>query len=93
MPVTPETLIEVIDRRFSGSEILLELRAGDGERLWVEAGGRVRHLGLGDRVEVGLRDVESVAFGRRGASPAEAPPPARALEHVAPATDREHTLS
>lgn len=56
---------QVIDRRFSGSEILLELRAGDGDRLWVEAGSRVRHLGLGDRVSVSLRDVETVAFGRR----------------------------
>jgi len=56
---------EVIDRRFSGSEILLELRSIDGERLWVEAGSQVRHLGLGDRVEVRLRDVETVAFGRR----------------------------
>ncbi|MFV2062736.1 MAG: ABC transporter ATP-binding protein [Chloroflexota bacterium] len=59
---------EVIDRRFSGSEILLELRSGDGERLWVEAGGRVRHLGLGDRVEVELKDVETVAFGRHSAT-------------------------
>ena len=57
---------DVIDRRFSGSEILLELRAADGERLWVEAGSRVRHLGLGDRVNVALRDVETVAFARRG---------------------------
>ena len=56
---------EVIDRRFSGSEILLELRAHDGQRLWVEAGSRVRHLGLGDRVAVRLGDVETVAFGRR----------------------------
>lgn len=55
---------QVIDRRFSGSEILLELRSGDGERLWVEAGSRVRHLALGDRVSVSLRDVETVAFGR-----------------------------
>jgi hypothetical protein len=55
----------VIDRRFSGSEILLELLARDGERLWVEAGSRVRHLGLGDRVRVRLRDVETVAFGRK----------------------------
>jgi len=55
---------QIIDRRFSGSEILLELRAGDGERLWVEAGNRVRRLGLGDRVRVSLRDVETVAFGR-----------------------------
>jgi iron(III) transport system ATP-binding protein len=56
---------QVIDRRFSGSEILLELRAADGERLWVEAGSRVRHLALGDRVWVTLREVETVAFGRR----------------------------
>jgi iron(III) transport system ATP-binding protein len=62
---------QVIDRRFSGSEILLELRAGDGERLWVEAGSRVRRLGLGDRVSVSLRDMETVAFGRTSAvSPA-----------------------
>jgi iron(III) transport system ATP-binding protein len=56
---------DVIDRRFSGSEILLEVRAADGERLWVEAGSRVRHLGLGDRVTLSLRDIETVAFGRR----------------------------
>ena len=55
---------EVIDRRFSGSEILLELRSTDGHQLWVEAGSRVRHLGLGDAVMVRLRDVETVAFGR-----------------------------
>ena len=60
---------EVIDRRFSGSEILLEVRASDGERLWVEAGSRVRHLGLGHRVAVSLRPVETVAFGRRGVQP------------------------
>lgn len=56
---------QVTDRRFSGSEILLEVRSGDGERLWVEAGSRVRHLGLGDGVRVSLRDVETVAFGRK----------------------------
>jgi ABC-type Fe3+/spermidine/putrescine transport system ATPase subunit len=56
---------EVISRRFSGSEILLELRAADGERLWVEAGSRVRHVGLRDAVRVRLRDVETVAFGRK----------------------------
>jgi len=64
---------EVIDRRFSGSEILLELRAADGERLWVEAGSRVRHLGLGDHVSVVLRDIETVAFGRKGAADARSP--------------------
>jgi iron(III) transport system ATP-binding protein len=71
---------QVIDRRFSGSEILLEVRAEDSERLWVEAGGRVRHLGLGDHVRVTLRDIETVAFGRRGsgvqAAAATAPSPA-----------------
>jgi hypothetical protein len=60
----------VIERRFSGSEILLGLRSADGERLWVEAGSRVRHLGLGDVVRVTLRDVETVAFGRRPGSTA-----------------------
>ena len=68
-PASPDGW-EVIDRRFSGSEILLELRSDDGEQLWVEAGSRVRHLGLGDRVSVTLREVETVAFGRRGPSPA-----------------------
>ena len=56
---------EVIARRFSGSEILLEVRATDGQRLWVEAGSRVRHLGIGDSVSVTLREIETVAFGRR----------------------------
>jgi iron(III) transport system ATP-binding protein len=59
----------VTDRRFSGSEILLELRASDDERLWVEAGSRVRHLSLGDRVDIELRDIETVAFGRRSTTP------------------------
>lgn len=62
----------VIDRRFSGSEILLEVRSGDGERLWVEAGTRVRHLDLGDRVSIDLRVDETVAFGRRGREDAAA---------------------
>jgi iron(III) transport system ATP-binding protein len=68
---------EVIDRRFSGSEILLELRSADGQQLWVEAGGHVRHLGLGDRVDVRLRDVETVAFGRRTSGAVELERPAR----------------
>ena len=62
---------EVTDRRFSGSEILLEVRATDGERLWVEAGDRIRHLGLGDRVLVRVRDVETVAFGRHSPEPSQ----------------------
>jgi iron(III) transport system ATP-binding protein len=66
----------VIDRRFSGAEILLEVRSGDGERLWVEAGSRVRHVDLGDRVSIALRVVETVAFGRRTREDAVAPTPA-----------------
>jgi len=54
----------IADRRFAGSEILFDVRALDGERIWVEAGDRVRHLGLGDRVQVRLREIETVAFGR-----------------------------
>jgi len=53
---------QVIARQFSGSEILLEVRAPDGQRVWVEAGGQVRRLAIGDRVELRLRDVETVAF-------------------------------
>ena len=69
---------EVIDRRFSGSEILLELRASDGERLWVEAGGRIRHLDLGDAAAVDLRDdVETVAFARGDQSAKSTSTPAR----------------
>jgi iron(III) transport system ATP-binding protein len=56
---------EVVRRSFSGSEILLEVRAADGERIWVEAGDRVRNLGIGDRVALRLRAIETVAFGRR----------------------------
>ena len=63
-----------IDRRFSGSEILLEVRAEDGDRIWVEAGDQVRHVGPGDRVALRLRHVESVAFPRTHAEAPAAPP-------------------
>ena len=78
---------EVIARRFSGSEILLEVRATDGERLWVEAGSRVRHLSIGDHVQVTLREIETVAFGRRSPGVAEATTglPAPALVRSRPA--------
>jgi hypothetical protein len=55
----------VVGRRFAGSEILLEVAAADGERLWVEAGHAVRRLRLGDAVRLELRDVESVLFESR----------------------------
>lgn len=50
-------------RRFTGTEILYDVVAGDGERLWVEAGPAVRRLRVGDAVVLRLRDVETVAFG------------------------------
>jgi iron(III) transport system ATP-binding protein len=52
----------VVRRRFTGSEILLEVEAPDGVRLWCEAGPAVRRLRLGDSVRLRLRDVETVAF-------------------------------
>ena len=52
----------IIRRRFTGSEILLEVEAGDGLRVWSEAGPQVRRLRLGDTVSIRLRDVSTVAF-------------------------------
>ena len=53
---------QVLRRRFAGTEILYEVVAADGERLWVEAGPGVRRLRVGDSVALRLRDVETVAF-------------------------------
>ena len=52
----------IVRRRFAGSEILLEVEAADGLRVWCEAGPQVRRLRLGDSVELKLRDVMTVAF-------------------------------
>jgi hypothetical protein len=52
----------VVRRRFAGSEILLEVEATDGLRLWCEAGPAVRRLRIGDAVRLHLRNVETVAF-------------------------------
>jgi iron(III) transport system ATP-binding protein len=64
------SLWRVIDRRFSGAELLLEVQSEDGLRLWCEAGRQVRRLSVGDTIELRLRDVETVAFpvarGRAG---------------------------
>ena len=57
----------VLRRRFTGTEILYEVGAPDGERLWVEAGHAVRRLRLGDTVTLRMRDVETVAFPARHA--------------------------
>jgi hypothetical protein len=51
-----------VRRRFAGSEILLEVEARDGLRVWCEAGPHIRRLRLGDSVTVRLREVETVAF-------------------------------
>lgn len=52
----------VLRRRFTGTEILYEVAATDGARLWVEAGHAVRRLRVGDAVRLRLRDVETVMF-------------------------------
>ncbi len=59
----------IVRRRFAGSEILLEVEAADGFRLWCEAGPHVRRLRLGDIVSIVLRDVETVAFPPGGVAP------------------------
>ena len=56
----------VLRRRFTGTEILYEIVAGDGERLWVEAGHAVRRLRVGDAVALRLREVETVMFPSTG---------------------------
>lgn len=63
----------IVGRRFSGTEILLEVAASSGERLWVEAGPQVRRLRVGDAVRLHLREVESVAFGARAGPRPEQP--------------------
>jgi len=74
----------VLRRRFTGTEILYEVAAPDGQRLWVEAGHAVRRLRLGDAVNLRLRDVETVMFpvGGPHESRLAAPPPSPA--HVEP---------
>jgi hypothetical protein len=75
----------VVRRRFTGSEILLEVEASDGVRLWCEAGPAVRRLRLGDAVRLRLRDVETVAFApSRGGAPVRSAGP----EAVSPAGPR-----
>ena len=79
----------VVRRRFAGSEILLEVEAPDGVRLWCEAGPAVRRLRLGDAVRLRLRDVETVAFTPSrpghpgGESPSTGRPGDRAAEVLA----------
>jgi iron(III) transport system ATP-binding protein len=71
----------VLRRRFTGTEILYEVAASDGERLWVEAGHAVRRLRLGDAVNLRLREIETVFFGAAPAAPS-APAPAQSGERA-----------
>jgi iron(III) transport system ATP-binding protein len=66
----------VVGRRFAGSEILLEVAATDGMRLWCSAGPHVRRLRIGDWVTVRLREVETVAFAPGAGQPAPLAEPA-----------------
>ena len=50
-------------RRFTGTEILYEVIAPDGERLWVEAGPAVRRLRVGDAVDAAPARCRDGAFG------------------------------
>jgi iron(III) transport system ATP-binding protein len=75
----------IVRRRFAGSEILLEVEARDGMRLWVEAGPQVRRLRIGDSVAVTLLDVETVAF-----APGRGPAGEHASSaHAAPAAEEQ----
>ena len=67
----------VLRRRFTGTEILYEVAAGDGERLWVEAGHAVRRLRLGDAVQLRLRDHRDGLLRGRDRRPR---PPSQANE-------------
>jgi iron(III) transport system ATP-binding protein len=59
----------IVDRRFSGAELLFDVVSEDGLRIWCEAGRQVRRLTIGAAIELTLReDVETVAFST--ASPA-----------------------
>ncbi len=64
-------LWRIVDRRFSGAELLFDVLSHDGLRLWCEAGRQVRRLTLGDSIELTLRDdIETVAFAATGSAPA-----------------------
>jgi iron(III) transport system ATP-binding protein len=74
----------VLRRRFAGTEILYEVAAPDGERLWVEAGPGVRRLRVGDSVLLRLREVETVAFrSDTAATGASSPDDSAAREQTA----------
>jgi iron(III) transport system ATP-binding protein len=75
---------QVIDRRFSGAELLLEVQSTDGLRLWCEAGRQVRRLTVGDTIELRLRDIETVAFAVGAPRPAVKPAPSLPAIEIPP---------
>jgi iron(III) transport system ATP-binding protein len=85
----------VVARRFTGTEILLEIVASDGLRLWAEAGPSVRRLHLGDIVSMRLREVESVAFppSRPQAEAPDVSPPAPRASPAGGRSSRDRTAS
>ena len=62
----PLIVLVLIDRRFSGSELLVEVAHSDGTRLWCEAGLQARRLAVGDHVNLRIKPVETVAFALAG---------------------------
>jgi len=74
----------VLRRRFTGTEILYEVAASDGQRLWVEAGHAVRRLRLGDAVHLRLRDVETVMFPGGGTRESSLAAPPHSPAHIEP---------
>ncbi|MGZ9161033.1 MAG: ABC transporter ATP-binding protein [Candidatus Limnocylindrales bacterium] len=80
----------VLRRRFTGTEILYEVAATDGERLWVEAGHAVRRLRVGDSVTLRLREIETVAFAAGGSGVESGPHLADPLDRLAVERVAEH---
>ena len=60
----------VVDRRFAGTEILLQVAAPDGVTVWAAPGPALRRLQPGDAVQPSLRDSEAVAFASAKANAA-----------------------
>lgn len=77
----------VLRRRFAGTEILYEVAAGDGERLWVEAGHAVRRLRVGDAVNLRLREIETVFFGAGHPPPHSTGPSGERAQRLAQGPD------
>jgi iron(III) transport system ATP-binding protein len=78
----------VIDRRFSGAELLLEVQSPDGLRMWCEAGRQVRRLTVGDAIALQLRDIETVAYTVGAGRSTSSPPATRVASAEAAGIER-----